>query len=73
MKLIVNNIVSGLGCRMESIFRFLLHELTLVRGNNPDPKLLKSVNCQRRDLATILETTKWQVVSFSAISMYLLI
>ncbi|XVE75968.1 hypothetical protein DITRI_Ditri12bG0134800 [Diplodiscus trichospermus] len=50
--------------RMESIFRLLLHEQSLVRGDNSDPKLLTSIGYHRRDLATILETAKWQLEDF---------
>ncbi|EXB88701.1 hypothetical protein L484_015386 [Morus notabilis] len=45
---------------MESIFRLLLHELNLVQGDHSDLKLLTSIDFHRRDLATILEMTKWQ-------------
>ncbi|XP_015898794.3 uncharacterized protein LOC107432220 [Ziziphus jujuba] len=50
--------------RMESIFRLLVHELTLVQGDQTDPKLLASINYHRRDLATTLETAKWQLEDF---------
>lgn len=46
---------------MESIFRLLLHEQGLVQGHHSDPKLLTSIEYHRRDLATTLETAKWQV------------
>ncbi|KAG4152049.1 hypothetical protein ERO13_D04G100001v2 [Gossypium hirsutum] len=46
--------------RMESIFRLLLHEQNLVEANNYDPKLLTLIGYHSRDLATILETAKWQ-------------
>ncbi|XP_008241228.1 PREDICTED: uncharacterized protein LOC103339674 [Prunus mume] len=58
--------------RMESVFRLLLHELSLIQGDCPDLKLLVSIDCHKRDLATTLETAKWQLedferaVSFSA-------
>lgn len=48
--------------RMESIFRFLLHELGLVQDDFPDPKLHASIDYHKRELATTLETAKWQVV-----------
>ncbi|XP_052882732.1 uncharacterized protein LOC128279232 [Gossypium arboreum] len=48
--------------RMESIFRVLLHEQNLVEANNYDPKLLTLIGYHRRDLATILETAKWQAL-----------
>ncbi|MBA0567172.1 hypothetical protein Golob_011928 [Gossypium lobatum] len=48
--------------RMESIFRLLLHEQNLVEANNYDPKLLTLIGYHRRDLATILETAKWQAL-----------
>ncbi|XP_041024992.1 uncharacterized protein LOC121265427 isoform X2 [Juglans microcarpa x Juglans regia] len=49
--------------RMESIFRLLLHEQSL-QDEHPDPKLLLSINYHRRDLATTLETAKWQLEDF---------
>ncbi|XP_004302986.1 PREDICTED: uncharacterized protein LOC101293018 [Fragaria vesca subsp. vesca] len=60
--------------RMESIFRFLLHELGLVQDDFPDPKLHASIDYHKRELATTLETAKWQLedferaVSFSAMT-----
>ncbi|MBA0838123.1 hypothetical protein Goarm_010219 [Gossypium armourianum] len=48
--------------RMESIFRLLLHEQNLVEANNYDPKLLTLIGYHCRDLATILETAKWQAL-----------
>ncbi|XVF55728.1 hypothetical protein PTKIN_Ptkin06aG0060100 [Pterospermum kingtungense] len=50
--------------RMESIFRLLLHEQSLIHGDHSDPKLLTSIGYHRRDLATILETAKWQLEDF---------
>ncbi|XP_024038390.1 uncharacterized protein LOC18038182 [Citrus clementina] len=50
--------------RMESVYRLLLHEQGLVHAEHPDSRLLTSVNYHRRDLATILETTKWQLEDF---------
>lgn len=50
--------------RMESIFRHLLHEQSLVQVEHPDPKLLLSLDYHRRDLATTLETAKWQLEDF---------
>ncbi|KAK2655282.1 hypothetical protein Ddye_008334 [Dipteronia dyeriana] len=50
--------------RMESIYRLLLHEQSLVNQNHPDPRLLTQIDYHRRDLATILETTKWQLEDF---------
>ncbi|KAE8661152.1 Iron-sulfur cluster biosynthesis family protein isoform 1 [Hibiscus syriacus] len=47
---------------MESIFRLLLHEQTLVQVNNYDPKLLTLIGYHRRDLVTTLETAKWQAL-----------
>lgn len=46
---------------MESVFRMLLHEQSLVQGDPSDQKLLTSIEYHRRDLATALGTTKWQV------------
>eukprot|EP00257_Ricinus_communis_P021170 XP_015580590.1 uncharacterized protein LOC8267164 isoform X1 [Ricinus communis] len=50
--------------RMESLFRLLLHDQSLVQGDHPDPRLLMSIEYHRRDLATILETAKWQLEDF---------
>ncbi|CAK9151998.1 unnamed protein product [Ilex paraguariensis] len=50
--------------RMESIFRLLLHEQSLVQGDHPEPKLLNSVEYHRRDLVTTIETAKWQLEDF---------
>ncbi|XP_010244956.1 PREDICTED: uncharacterized protein LOC104588635 [Nelumbo nucifera] len=50
--------------RMESIFRMLLHEESLVHGESSDPKLLNSIEYHRRDLLTALGTTKWQLEDF---------
>jgi hypothetical protein len=55
-------LILGLAFRMESLFRLLLHEQSLVHEEHPDPKLLLSIDYHRRDLATTLETAKWQVV-----------
>ncbi|XP_011077866.1 uncharacterized protein LOC105161761 isoform X1 [Sesamum indicum] len=50
--------------RMESIFRLLLHEQSLVQGHHTDGKLLSSIEHHRRALATTLETAKWQLEDF---------
>ncbi|XP_077235775.1 uncharacterized protein LOC143877543 [Tasmannia lanceolata] len=50
--------------RMGSIFRMLLHEQSLIQGNPSDPKLISSIEYRRRDLATALGTTKWQLEDF---------
>lgn len=50
--------------RMESLFRLLLHEQSLVRSEHPDPRLLSSIDYHKRDLATILGTAKWQLEDF---------
>ncbi|XP_058204912.1 uncharacterized protein LOC131318894 isoform X1 [Rhododendron vialii] len=50
--------------RMESLFRLLLHEQNLVQEDHTDQKLLKSVEYHWRDLATTLETAKWQLEDF---------
>ncbi|KAA8516718.1 hypothetical protein F0562_016776 [Nyssa sinensis] len=50
--------------RMESIFRLLLHEQSLVQGDHPDQKLFESIEYHRRDLATTLEMAKWQLEDF---------
>lgn len=47
---------------MESIFHLLLHEQSLAEGDNIDEKVLSSIEYHRRDLATTLETAKWQVL-----------
>lgn len=53
-------------CRMESVHRVLLHEQSLVQETrDPDQRLLVSVNNHRRQLATSLETVKWQVNAVS--------
>ncbi|XP_058087682.1 uncharacterized protein LOC131234760 isoform X2 [Magnolia sinica] len=50
--------------RMMSIYRMLLHDQSLLQGDPSDPKLLSSVDYHRRDLATALGTTKWQLEDF---------
>lgn len=50
--------------RMESILHLLLHEQSLVQEAHPQPKLLESIKYHRRDLATTLETAKWQLEDF---------
>ncbi|KAG5556565.1 hypothetical protein RHGRI_006982 [Rhododendron griersonianum] len=50
--------------RMESLFRLVLHEQNLVQEDHTDQKLLKSVEYHWRDLATTLETAKWQLEDF---------
>ncbi|KAJ9184480.1 hypothetical protein P3X46_004200 [Hevea brasiliensis] len=50
--------------RMDSLFRLLLHDQNLVQGDHPDPRLLMSIENHKRDLATILETAKWQLEDF---------
>ncbi|PIN02518.1 hypothetical protein CDL12_24970 [Handroanthus impetiginosus] len=50
--------------RMESIFRLLLHERSLVQGDHTDGKLLSSIDYHIRNLATTLETAKWQLEDF---------
>ena len=48
--------------RMESVYRILLHEQSLVQEtHHPDQRLLASLQSHRRQLATSLETVKWQV------------
>ncbi|KAK4392070.1 hypothetical protein Sango_1984800 [Sesamum angolense] len=51
-------------CMMESIFRLLLHEQSVVQGDHIDGKLLSSIEYHRRALATTLETAKWQLEDF---------
>lgn len=58
--------------RMESVFRMLLHEKKLLQGDPSDTKLLSSVQYQRRDLVTALETTRWQVRQFEHLGYELL-
>ncbi|KAL0333477.1 UNVERIFIED_CONTAM: hypothetical protein Sangu_1503900 [Sesamum angustifolium] len=50
--------------RMESIFRLLLHEQSVVQGDHIDGKHLSSIEYHRRALATTLETAKWQLEDF---------
>ncbi|XP_050228306.1 uncharacterized protein LOC126677632 [Mercurialis annua] len=50
--------------RMESLFRLLLHDQSLLQGDHPDHRLLTSIQYHKRDLATILETAKWQLEDF---------
>ncbi|CAN6438894.1 unnamed protein product [Victoria cruziana] len=57
-------IVQDSADRMESAFRTLLQEQSLL-GNGPaDQKLLNSIEFHRRDLLTALGTTKWQLEDF---------
>ena len=46
---------------MESIYRRLLHEQSLIQGDHKDGKLPISMDHHTSDLATALETAKWQV------------
>lgn len=57
-------IVQDSADRVESIFRLLLHEESLSKGYNPEMRLQHSIEHHRRDLATILETAKWQLEDF---------
>ncbi|KAL8121074.1 hypothetical protein AgCh_018005 [Apium graveolens] len=51
--------------RMESVFSVLLLEQSLAQETrNPDHRLLASVNNHSRQLATSLETVKWQLEVF---------
>ncbi|XP_074326037.1 uncharacterized protein LOC141664077 [Apium graveolens] len=51
--------------RMESVYRVLLHEQSLVQETrNPDHRLLASLNNHKCQLATSLETVKWQLEDF---------
>ncbi|KAK9138773.1 hypothetical protein Sjap_009367 [Stephania japonica] len=50
--------------RMESIFRMLLHERSLLQGYPADQKLHDTIEYHRRDLETALGTTKWQLQDF---------
>lgn len=62
----IDNLAFCYDFRMESLFRLVLHEQNLVQEDHTDQKLLKSVEYHWRDLATTLETAKWQVlVNFS--------
>ncbi|XP_068664137.1 uncharacterized protein [Aristolochia californica] len=49
---------------MESIFRMLLHDRSLLQYDPSDPKLLASIDHHERDLVTALGTTKWQLEDF---------
>lgn len=57
-------VVQNSADRMESLFRLLQHERSLVQSDNSDPKLLRSIDYHKRDLATTLETAKWQIEDF---------
>jgi len=46
---------------MESLFRLVLHQQSLVQSEHPDPRFLSSIEYHKRDLAIILGTAKWQV------------
>ncbi|KAL6005267.1 hypothetical protein ACLOJK_005829 [Asimina triloba] len=50
--------------RMESLFRMLQHDQSLLQSDPSDPKLLSSIDYRRRDLATALGTTRWQLEDF---------
>ncbi|KAJ4972140.1 hypothetical protein NE237_005239 [Protea cynaroides] len=50
--------------RMDSIFRMLLHDQSLVQDTLSDPKLLSSIEYHKRDLMTTLGTAKWQLEDF---------
>ncbi|OVA09989.1 Syntaxin 6 [Macleaya cordata] len=50
--------------RMDSIYRIMLHEQSLVHEDAADPKLHSSIDYHRRDLVTALGTTKWQLEDF---------
>lgn len=51
--------------RLESVYRVLLHEQSLVQETRyPDQRLLASVQHHRRQLATCIETVKWQLEDF---------
>ncbi|GFQ08098.1 hypothetical protein PHJA_002953800 [Phtheirospermum japonicum] len=50
---------------MDSIFRLILHEQNLVQGDDhTERQLLSSIESHKRDLATALETAKWQLEDF---------
>ncbi|CAI0391849.1 unnamed protein product [Linum tenue] len=50
--------------RMDSLFRLLLHDQSLLQEDHSDPRLLATIDYHRRDLVTILETAKWQLEDF---------
>ncbi|KAL6514362.1 hypothetical protein OROHE_019104 [Orobanche hederae] len=50
--------------RMDSVFRLLFHEQSLASGDQMDKQLLSSIEYHKRDLATALETAKWQLEDF---------
>lgn len=56
--------------RMESLFHLLLHEQNLVQEDHRDEKLINSVEYHWRDLATTLETAKWQVLVYFAVMFF---
>ncbi|CAI0462256.1 unnamed protein product [Linum tenue] len=49
---------------MDSLFRLLVHDQSLLQEDHSDPKLLDTINYHKRDLVTILETVKWQLEDF---------
>lgn len=51
-------------CRMETIYRLVLHESSLIKGDHPDSTVVSSLKLHRRDLLTAVETTKWQVIVY---------
>ncbi|KAF3332064.1 Syntaxin 6 [Carex littledalei] len=51
--------------RMESVYRLLLHEEKLLQSQNLTSNLLASIQYHKRDLATALETTRWQLEDFA--------
>ncbi|CAM8952540.1 unnamed protein product [Rhodiola kirilowii] len=50
--------------RMETIYRLVLHESSLIEGDHPDSVVFSSLKLHRRDLLTAIETTKWQLEDF---------
>ncbi|KAJ4758529.1 Syntaxin/t-SNARE family protein [Rhynchospora pubera] len=51
--------------RMESIHRLLLHEEKLLQSQTSTSDLMASVQYHKRDLATAVETTRWQLEDFA--------
>lgn len=59
--------------RMESLFRLLLHEQSLVQSEHSGPRLHSSIEYHKRDLATILGTAKWQVFAVEKLAFHFVV
>lgn len=67
----IDSLAFGYKFRMESLFRLLLHEQNLVQEDHNDAKLVNSIEYHWRDLATTLETAKWQVIVNFSVKFFL--